>query len=273
MGSPRLIATDLDGTALRSDGTVSSRTTKAFARVENAGAVLVFVTGRPPRWMNGVAAAVNHRGLAICANGALVYDLHTQRIVESHLIETPVLEEVVHRLRDQIPGLAFSAEYEGGFAHESSFRVGGWDAQWARDVDGAKRLGLRVGTSTLVSRPCSKLLALHENMDPDHLHTRVHRLVGDLVTATHSSGRALIEMSAFGVTKASALAALAAEHQIKPDEAAAFGDMPNDLPMLIWAGTSYAVANAHSDVLAVVDHVTAANDEDGVAQVLEQYYD
>jgi Cof subfamily protein (haloacid dehalogenase superfamily) len=270
MGSPRLIATDLDGTALRSDGTVSSRTARAFARVENAGATLVFVTGRPPRWMSGVAAAVNHRGLAICANGALVYDLHTRRIVESHLIEAPVLEEVVYRLREEIPGLAFSAEYEGGFAHESSFRVTGWDAQWA--ADGRKRMGLRVGTATLISRPCAKLLALHQDMDPDHLHTRVHHLVGDLVTATHSSGRALIEMSAFGVTKASALAALAAEQRIKPDEVVAFGDMPNDLPMLIWAGTSYAVANAHPDVLAVVDHVTYSNDEDGVARVLERYY-
>jgi Cof subfamily protein (haloacid dehalogenase superfamily) len=264
MGSPRLVATDLDGTALRSDGTVSSRTAAAFARVENAGAMLVFVTGRPPRWMNTVAAAVNHRGLAICANGALVYDLHTERIVESHLIEVTVLEEVVGRLRGQMPDLAFSVEYEGGFAHESGFRLGGWDS---RAVS-----GLRVGPSTLTAHPCAKLLALHQSMDPDALQTRVHRLVGHLVTATHSSGRGLIEMSAFGVTKASALASLAATHEIKPDEVVAFGDMPNDLPMLVWAGTSYAVANAHPDVLATVDHVTAANNDDGVAQVLETLY-
>jgi HAD-superfamily hydrolase, subfamily IIB len=272
MESPRLIATDLDGTAVRSDGTVSSRTVEAFARVESAGAILVFVTGRPPRWMGGVAAAVNHRGLAICANGALVYDLHTERVVESHLIEAPVVAEVVRRLRARIPGIAFSVEYEGGFAHESEFRVSSWDAAWAARGDGVTRFGLRVATATLISRPCVKLLALHEEMDPDHLLERVHAIAGDLVTATRSSGRALIEMSAYGVTKASALATLAAEHRITPDEVVAFGDMPNDLPMLIWAGTSYAVANAHPDVLAAVDHVTATNDDDGVAQVLEKYY-
>ncbi|MFO7253536.1 MAG: Cof-type HAD-IIB family hydrolase [Actinomycetes bacterium] len=272
MGTPRLVATDLDGTALRSDGTVSPRTLAAFSGVEKAGAILVFVTGRPPRWMDAVAAAVNHRGLAICANGALVYDLHTQRIVESRLIEPPVLREVVHRLRAHIPGLAFSVEYEGGFAHEDGFRIGGWDARYATGPDGSTRLGLRVATATLTSRPCAKLLALHESMDPDELHACVRHLVGDLVTATHSSGRPLIEMSAHGVTKASALATLAAEHGIGPDEVVAFGDMPNDLPMLVWAGTSYAVANAHPDVLAVVDHVTAGNNEDGVAQVLEQYF-
>lgn len=262
--APRLVATDLDGTALRTDGTVSPRTAAAFARVERAGALLVFVTGRPPRWMEPVAGAVRHRGLAICANGALLYDLHTERTVESHLIDPHVLEEVVAQLRANVPGLSFSVEYEGGYAHESDFRLGGWDRTAA---DGRPVTG-----ETLTSRPCAKLLALHPRMDPDDLHATVHELVGHLVTATHSSGRGLIEMSARGVTKATALATLAERHDIKPSEVVAFGDMPNDLPMLSWAGTSYAVANAHPGVLAAVDHVTAANDDDGVARVLEELY-
>ncbi|MFJ2028184.1 HAD family hydrolase [Streptosporangium sp. NPDC087985] len=264
MESPRLVATDLDGTALRSDGTVSPRTTAAFARVENAGATLVFVTGRPPRWMHAVAGAVRHRGLAICANGALVYDLHTERIVKSHLIPPDVLKEVVARLREKVPELAFSVEYEGGFAHESDFRLDHWD--------GKGGAGFRVGTAALTSRPGAKLLALHPRMDPDVLQEEVCELVGDLVTPTHSSGRALIEMSAHGVTKASTLAVLAEKREIRAAEVIAFGDMPNDLPMLRWAGISYAVANAHTTVLAAVDHVTTTNDEDGVARVLEDLY-
>lgn len=262
--APRLVATDLDGTALRGDGSVSPRTVAAFARVEDSGAVLVFVTGRPPRWMNGVAGIVRHRGLAICANGALIYDLHTERIVESHLIAVEVLEQVVAQLRANVPGLAFSVEYEGGFAHESDYLLGGWDS---RAVG-----GLRVGTSTLTSRPCAKLLAFHPTMDPDALQIAICDMVGHLVTPTHSSGKGLIEMSAHGVTKATALAALAEGHGIDRSQVVAFGDMPNDLPMLSWAGTSYAVANAHADVLAAVDHVTAANDDDGVALVLEDLY-
>ncbi|GAB2940714.1 HAD family hydrolase [Nonomuraea fastidiosa] len=259
--SPRLVATDLDGTALRTDGTVSPRTVAAFGKVEESGAVLAFVTGRPPRWMGGVASAVRHRGLAICANGALIYDLHTERIVESHLISVDVLEEVVAQLRANVPELVFSVEYEAGFAHESDFLPGGLDR--TRDAT-------RVDSVT--SRPCAKLLALHPRMDPDELQATVHELVGHLVTATHSSRRGLIEMSARGVTKATALAALAEQHEIKPSQAVAFGDMPNDLPMLSWAGTSYAVANAHPLVLAAVDHVTATNDDDGVAQVIEKLY-
>ncbi|MEW9530837.1 HAD family hydrolase [Microbispora sp. NPDC049125] len=261
MTCPRLVATDLDGTALRTDGTISPRTAAAFARVEEAGATLVFVTGRPPRWMHSVAGAVRHRGLAICANGALVYDLHSEEIVEARLIAPDILEESVGRLRDHVPGLRFSVEYEGGFARESDFAVGRWDSREGEDR--------KVEAATLTSRPCAKLLAQHPSMDPDELHLRVSEVVGHLVTPTHSSGRALIEMSAYGVTKATALATLAEERGIKPVEVVAFGDMPNDLAMLAWVGTSYAVANAHPEVLATVDHVTAANDDDGVAMVLE----
>ncbi|MEU7689093.1 HAD family hydrolase [Microbispora hainanensis] len=265
MTCPRLVATDLDGTALRTDGTISPRTAAAFARVEEAGGALVFVTGRPPRWMYNVAGAVRHRGLAICANGALVYDLHTEEIIESRLIAADVLEECVARLRRQVPGLRFSVEYEGGFAHEAAYVLGRWDA---------RELSYRqiVAVAALTSQPCVKLLAQHPSMDPDELHQGVLEIVGDLVTPTHSSGRALIEMSARGVTKATALATLAEEMGIKPAEVVAFGDMPNDLPMLTWAGTSYAVANAHRDVLAAVDHVTAANNDDGVAVVLETLF-
>lgn len=264
MTIPRLVATDLDGTALRSDGTASPRTVAAFTRVERAGAALVLVTGRPPRWMGAMAGTVRRHGLAICANGALVYDLHTGRIVEAHLIEAETLEKVMARLRDQVPDLTFLVEYEDGFAYEPRFRLGGWDAEAAG--------GVVLEPPLLAARPAAKLLAQHRDMDPDRLHALVSDLVGDLVTATHSSGRALIEMSARGVTKASALARLAARYGIPAADAIAFGDMPNDLPMLDWAGTSYAVANAHPAVLAAVDHVTAANDDDGVAQVLERLY-
>ncbi|MFG2071815.1 HAD family hydrolase [Nonomuraea maritima] len=254
---PRLVATDLDGTALRTDGTVSPRTAAAFAKVEESGAMLVFVTGRPPRWMGAVAGAVRHHGLAICANGALIYDLHTERIVESHLITVDVLAEVVAQLRANVPELLFSVEYEAGYAHESDFPHAG--------------LGTAVADS-LTGRPCAKLLARHAGLGADELLAAVHAVVGHLVTATHSSRKGLVEMSAQGVTKASALAALAGEHAIAAAHSVAFGDMPNDLPMLSWAGTSYAVANAHPDVLAVVDHVTATNDDDGVALVIEELY-
>ena len=118
-----------------------------------------------------------------------------------------------------------------------------------------------------------KILAVHRDLPPEEFWARVEELVGHLVTTTWSSTFALVEISALGVTKARTLATLAAELGIGPDEVIAFGDMPNDLSLLEWAGTSYAMANAHADVLALADHVAPRNDEDGVAAVLTEVFD
>ncbi len=262
--SPRLVATDLDGTIVRSDGTISDRTVAALARVERAGSALVLVTGRPPRWITSIAEAVAHRGLAICANGALVYDLHTSEVVRTHLISCAVLAETIGRLRALMPDFRFAVEHEDGFVFEAAYKLGGWDAEAYG--------GRPVPAADLSSRDASKLLAFLPGGDPDTLMEKVGRVVGELVTVTHSTGRGLLEMSAHGVTKATALAELCSSLEVSAAEVVAFGDMPNDLPMLAWAGRSYAVANAHPDVLAAVRGRTAANDDDGVALVLEELF-
>jgi hydroxymethylpyrimidine pyrophosphatase-like HAD family hydrolase len=80
----------------------------------------------------------------------------------------------------------------------------------------------------------------------------------------------LIEISALGVDKASGLAELAAERGIDPADVVAFGDMPNDVPMLTWAGRSYAMADAHPEALAAAADIAPSCADDGVAQVLER---
>lgn len=253
--TPRLVATDLDGTVVRSDGTFSGRTVDALARVERVGADLVFVTGRPPRWMHTIAASTGHHGLAICGNGAVVYDLHQERVLESWPIATHVLQDVVQRLRTAVPGLSFAVEREDGFAREQAYRH-----YEAVEV---------VSPESLPTLPGVKLLAQNLEIDPDTLLDKARQVVGATVELTHSSGRGLLEISASGVSKASTLATLCAERGVEAAEVVAFGDMPNDLPLLAWAGTSYAVASAHPAVLAAVDHHTAEADADGVAKVLE----
>jgi Cof subfamily protein (haloacid dehalogenase superfamily) len=263
MTPPRLIATDLDGTTVRSDFTVSERTVKAFARVERAGAMLVMVTGRPPRWIHPVADAVGHRGVAICANGALVYDLHNEQVIGEHLISVEALRSAIEVLAKALPGLGFAVEYGDGVRHSHGYELSGWDNGRSRES---------TGLSELMSRPAAKLLARHPELDSDALLAEAADLVGDVVLPTHSNGRRLIEMSALGVSKATTLAELCAQHGIEAADVAAFGDMPNDLPMLMWAGRSYAVANAHPHVLAAVDLTVAGNDDDGVARTIEDLF-
>ncbi len=85
------------------------------------------------------------------------------------------------------------------------------------------------------------------------------------------SGSNSIAIMAPGVSKVAALADLCAAHGIEREEVLAFGDAPNDLPMLRWDGRGVAVANAHPEVLAAADEVTRSNDSDGVALALESF--
>jgi hydroxymethylpyrimidine pyrophosphatase-like HAD family hydrolase len=113
----------------------------------------------------------------------------------------------------------------------------------------------------------------HDHLLADALVDRARAVVGHLAELTHSnSGDGLLEISAAGVSKATTLARLCAEHRVARDQVLAFGDMPNDLPMLEWAGHAVAVANGHPDVLAAADEVTTSNDDAGVARVLERLF-
>lgn len=258
-----LIATDLDGTIVRSDGEISDRTRRALADAEEAGLVVVFVTGRPPRWMKPVSEATGHRGLAICANGAVVYDLSTETVVQEHPMDADVARKLTEAIRDVAPGVTFAVEGGGRFGHEPTYR-----AMYETPPD------VVVGElHELLDRPVLKLLARHTSMPTAELFAAASEVVGDLAALTHatfSETDGLVELSAAGVTKAFGLERLAGDHGIGADGVVAFGDMPNDLPMLAWAGHAVAVANAHPDVIAIADEVTASNDDDGVAQVVER---
>jgi Cof subfamily protein (haloacid dehalogenase superfamily) len=262
--TPRVVATDLDGTIVRTDGTISARTRAALAAAADAGAMVVIVTGRPPRWLTGMAAATGHRGLAICANGALVWDLHDERVVASYPFDAGAVAEVARRLRARIPGLTFGVEsVSDGFGHEPAYRP-----RWATDGD------TRIAElEELLTVPVAKLLARHEALSADDLLAQASAAIDDeAAVLTHSSRDGLLEISAAGITKASTLAALCEARGLTAAQTVAFGDMPNDVPMLTWAGLGVAVANAHPAVLEAADEVTASNDDDGVAQVLDRWF-
>ncbi len=260
---PRLVATDLDGTVVRYDGTMSARVVAALNAVEDAGIDLVVVTGRPPRWMHTVVEATGHRGLAICANGALVVDLHDDRVVSVDALAPSTVLAVRDRVRSVLPAAAFALETTEGFVHEAAYEPR-WDVG-TRRVDGDLLGSLPEGAEIV------KLLVRDETSRGDAMLAVVAPVLAGLAEATHSNpADCLLEISAIGVSKATTLARLCEQRGITAAEVVAFGDQPNDLAMLRWAGQAYAMGNAHPDVLAAVDRRIGTVDEDGVAVVLEQ---
>ncbi|MGJ9414037.1 HAD family hydrolase [Aeromicrobium sp. CF4.19] len=255
MRRPALLATDLDGTLLRSDGSLSTRTRAAIAAADEAGLDVVFVTARPPRWLHDLADAVGGHGVALCGNGAFVYDVARRHVVEARPFAAAALHEITADLRAAIPSIAFAVECADGERREEHF-VDRYEDEYA--------------TGELYGAAAGKLLARAADLDHDAFLERVTEVVAGRAELGFSGAVGLAELTAAGVTKASGLAAWCEERGIGAEEVWACGDMPNDLPMLEWAGRSLAVANAHTTVLAAADEVIASNDDDGVAAVLEQ---
>lgn len=256
---PRAVATDLDGTLLRSDGSLSDRTRAAIIAAEDAGITTVFVTARPPRWLDSLADAVGPHGTVLCGNGAFVYDVPTRTVTEHYPIEDLVLKAIVDDLRAAVPEIAFAVERADGLGREESFvyRSEKPDLHSVDDLSG------------LTATPVGKLLGRCESMESAQFLATVIEIIAGRAEVGYSGAVGLAEITAQGVTKAAALERWSAEHGLTSDDVWAFGDMPNDLPMIVWAGTGFAVSNGHPDVIAAADRVCPANDDDGVAQMLE----
>ncbi|MEU1301094.1 HAD hydrolase family protein [Streptomyces shenzhenensis] len=267
---PRLIATDLDGTLLRDDKSVSPRTVAALAAAEDAGIEVFFVTGRPARWMDVVSDHVHGHGLAICGNGAAVVDLHggpgAHRFVKVRELARKNALDAVRLLRDAAPGTVYAVEQTYGFHQEPDYPK--LHLELPDNLLPAEQLLATGGPGD--DEPVLKILAYHPDLDPDAFLTLARLAVGEHATVTRSSPSALLELSGPGVSKASTLALCCAERGIAPAEVVAFGDMPNDVEMLTWAGRSYAMGNAHPAVVAAASGRTDANNEDGVAVVIER---
>jgi hydroxymethylpyrimidine pyrophosphatase-like HAD family hydrolase len=289
---PRLVATDLDGTLLRSDGTVSRRTRAALLAVEDAGVEIVFVTARPPRWLAPLRDVVGGHGRVICLGGAAVWDLATGRALDVCGFRDDAVLALVADLRATVPDVALALERVEGPTFDPGFRSRADDAADPAEADTVRPVERTLGTATgdapapgpvgkILARrggapaapdaPATQPVVVAHDEDPaqERFFAEVRDVVGDRAHLAYSGAAGLAELLAPEVTKDAALARWCARLGVEPHEVWAFGDMPNDLPMLRWAGRSFAVANAHPDVRDAATDTTAANDEDGVAAALE----
>ncbi|WP_223190570.1 HAD family hydrolase [Nonomuraea terrae] len=260
---PRIVATDLDGTLLTSEGTVTARTRQALRAARAAGAEIVFVTARAPRGAREIAARAGVTGTAICSNGAVVYDVETDEITASSPLDPVAARKVAEALAQSLPGVGLAVETGRGVLAESAY---------TRRVESDLAFYREVESVFDHDQPIVKLLALSVAHTADEMYAAVSPAVGHLAEVTHSGVDGVLEISAAGVTKAGTLERLCQHRGVAAGDVVAFGDMPNDLSVLLYAGAGYAMANAHPMVLAAAEHRTLSNDEDGVAEVLERLF-
>lgn len=259
-GLPRLIASDLDGTLLDPAGEVTERTRRALDAMIERQIEVVLVTGRPPRWVRDLPDATGAHSIVVCANGALLYDVDEHAVIDHAPIAPALAAEIVEHLRQDAPGCRFACEMTFQFGRDTDYPT-----RWPIHDDTLLGDVLEM----VREHDTTKLIVRDDDIEHDELVRVVQGIVGDRANVTHS-GYGIVELSAAGVDKARGLRVACARHGIDLADVIAFGDMPNDLSMIHIVGHGVAVANAHADVLAAADEITASNADDGVAQVLER---
>ena len=260
---PKLIASDLDGTIVAHYGDITQRTIDAFKKAHEMGIVIYFVTGRPPRWMPEIKEAFGI-GNAICGNGAMLYDLHNDAVLEEWLIPVEAQLETVNRLRKAIPQISFAAESHNYFHREKAY-IPRWDV--GLDNVGVEKI------EEIITSPALKLLARcsQQELSSDEMLAIAKVELDGLVTVTHSNpSDSLLEISALGVSKGLTLAKVAGRLGIDAADCVSFGDNPNDFSMLEWCGRSFAMADGHPEGRLHAKGIAGPCEEDGVAIVIEQ---
>ncbi|CAL9657875.1 Pyridoxal phosphate phosphatase YigL [Actinosynnema sp. ALI-1.44] len=267
---PGLVASDVDGTLLSPLHGVTERTAAAVRRVLAAGVPFVLATGRPPRWVPEIAQQADLDGYAVCANGAVLYHLGQDRVLWQRTLDPVLVGDVMGELDRVLPGVAFAVERTGRTAFDDTvpqfIAEDSYTHPWP---EGPEPNGDRAG---LLTTPVVKLLCRHRGMTSAEMAEAAAQVLDGQVDVTFSTTMGLIELSAPGVTKVTGLADVAERLGVAAADVVAFGDMPNDVEMLTWAGHGVAMANAHPDALAAADEITAPNSEDGVALVLERWF-
>ena len=262
---PKLIATDLDGTLVRSDETVSDYTRAVLERVRAAGIHVVGATGRGPRLTGLIRSDIPSADFLVMGGGSRVVDIRDADhpvVLRDERLDGDALAEVLTRLEHELGTL--SVLIEAGAHHEAPL-WGDADPHWRYpDV-----VEVRVRAECLTG-PVLKGFARHPTCDVDDVLAVAERVIPpDMATITQA-GLGYIEICPPGVDKASGLRFVATALGIDPGDVLVFGDMPNDVPMFRWAGFGrVAVGNAHPALKAIADETTLTNDEDGVATYLE----
>ena len=245
----KLVVTDLDGTLLRDDKTISTRTRSAFARLRENGIKTVYATGRGVSVVD-VTSSIQFDGF-VRNNGAVAY-IQEKQIYKKAL---PASSTRNILLACDEAGIRVAAEC--GDMHYTNFTIpDDWDWQ----------VNYKIVTFAEFNEKADKLFAIVDF--PKVLDVVTQNLTDTQYLYASRDGYALVMHK--DATKSKALASLADYWNIDKSEIVAFGDDTNDIDLLEYCGVGVAMENALNETKAVADQVCGTNESDGVAEWIEE---
>jgi Cof subfamily protein (haloacid dehalogenase superfamily) len=256
----QLVAIDIDGTLLNSEHRISARTKRAVQHIQEAGLKVILASGRGPRSVDPFIEELMLADAVITHNGAVIYEKNPASARQEIGFQAKELEQLINYCREK----------KVHFDLNTAFDV--YVEQLSEE---AKKIYARffmepsvVEDASLVKQTIVKFTISGVEKQIDEVYEQISpRFPGWSIIR---SGETFIDVIHPRATKANALQLLLQEYGIRPQQVVAFGNYFNDIEMLEMSGLGVAMDNAPQAVKDKADRVTASNDEDGVAIVLEE---
>lgn len=259
----KLVVSDLDGTILDNEEKISVRTKAVFAAVKAAGVDFMFATGRNFNEIDFLETYLNYDGVVICSNGAVTYDLGQKKILDAHILSSEKVLEIVDVARSVFPDVFIGVQTLDGFFYEKGYIV---------SEHFFRKNFFEFAVSDLLNKELNvvKVMLKDPGYSSDQLMSGLFAKLSSKAAITHASPvEGIVEITCFGTNKVVALQEYVKKIDVLAEDVVAFGDMPNDVEMLRWAGKSYAMGGGHPAALAASNFETLTLQEDGVAVALE----
>ena len=267
----KLVAIDMDGTLLNSNNEVSERTKIAIEKAKDKGVYVVLATGRILKSALQYRADLEIENPIVACNGAIIVNEH-EEIIYKKPLDKNVIEEILDIGKRNNIYYHFYDEY-GFYANTLVEKVVGFYNTTASRLKGLEldinifkekeevltRADLNVLKFMFIDNSLEKLFRVRSELDQTG------------VLNTSSSWDNNIEVMSKGVSKGEGLRYLCKQLNINPEHVIAIGDNENDLPMLEFAGLGVAMGNSKDEIKTKSDFITANNNEDGVAKVIEKF--
>ncbi len=264
----RLIVTDLDGTLLRDDLTISSYTKSVIQKSIKSGVQFMIATGRIFGGARQYAKELSLTTPILSCNGALIKEQSGSLIYGNH-IQNQSLQQIFDILTAK--GLYFHSYGEESFFTEKFTETVNSFYSFNKELPDEERFPMvEIKPQDLIGKePIYKVLTRFYNQnDRDQVYQLLSEIPGISVTSSwHNS----FDICATGVNKATAIEQYAKQHGLNPSEIIAFGDNHNDLEMIEYAGFGVATGNAVDALKKSASYITENNNQDGVAKAIEKF--
>lgn len=268
----KMVALDLDGTTLSSNGTITERTVSAFEKAMERGVHIIISTGRTFQSLPKQLFSIDGLEYVVTSNGAHITRLADRKLIYEDHIPASGVETVVRLLRGRdisvetfVGGKAYigQGEYDDVLANGSTYR----DAEYIRKT---RQPVPDIFDFLLDHRDAVENININFEFleEKERWRKTLEAIEGTTLTSSFIHN---FEVGGSCTSKAAALRYLMEMVGVIPEELMACGDSPNDAEMLKLAGIGVAVANATEDTKAVADYITDTNGNDGVAKAIEKF--